>query len=304
MASISTDNISPNPLKGNSQQDSLSQVKETHLTSEQSNKVQFPDINAASDYWHHKIGVNVIPVDSKNKRTFSKWKENQNNPITDEQHELRKKNGDYKNGIAALSGKVWRGSYKDKHLVVVDLDNKNGIDEFIEHCFPNLKTLEDLSQQTIIEQHADNKDKSHVYFIVEKPLINRGGINGTNNHNRNDDSLPIIEIKSEGKSFVICSPSVHKNGHRYEIIGTNEPMVLDYNQSEQLEENINKIYKKYEETDYKDNRGLTPIEELLKNDYVSHPGRRQLDLLRVMESLIQKYKKDPPLDKIKRIGYN
>ncbi len=201
--------------------------------------------------------------------------------------------------LQTLAGKVWRGIHTDKHLVVIDLDNKKGIDEFIEHCFPNLKTLEGLSRQTIVEQHSDNREKTHVYFIVEKPLTNRGSINGAN---RNDDSNPIIEIKSEGKSFVICYPSVHKNGYRYEIIGTKAPMVLDWKQSEQLQENINKIYKKYGETETKDNNGLTPISNLLKEDYVSHEGSRHSDLLRIMESYIQRYKEDLDLDEIKKIG--
>ncbi|HEY6534188.1 MAG TPA: bifunctional DNA primase/polymerase [Candidatus Nitrosocosmicus sp.] len=100
-------------------------------------------------------------------------------------------------------------------MVVIDIDNKQGIDDFINHCFSESKTLEGLSQTTIVEQHPDNRDKAHVYFIVEKPLTNRGIINSTSKKD-----LPIIEIKSQGKSYVVCSPSVHKYGHRYEIIGT------------------------------------------------------------------------------------
>ncbi|HEY6534672.1 MAG TPA: bifunctional DNA primase/polymerase [Candidatus Nitrosocosmicus sp.] len=288
-----TDTILSNHLKVNS---SLS-TRPTYYPNNKQDNNNTLEINKESDYWHYDIGANVIPVDSENKRTFFKWKDYQNAPISDKQHELKKKSGDYNNGIAALAGKVWRGIHTDKHLVVIDLDNKKGIDEFIEHCFPNLKTLEGLSRQTIVEQHSDNREKAHVYFIVEKPLTNRGSINGAN---RNDDSNPIIEIKSEGKSFVICYPSVHKNGYRYEIIGTKAPMVLDWKQSEQLQENINKIYKKYGETETKDNNGLTPISNLLKEDYVSHEGSRHSDLLRIMESYIQRYKEDLDLDEIKK----
>ncbi len=299
MTSLSTDIIPSNLLKEITQRYFVSPIEKPCLYDQQHNDTH--DINTELDYWHYNIGINVIPVNSKNKITFVSWKNDQSNPITDKQHETRKKNGDYKEGIAALAGKIWRGSYKDKHLVIVDLDNKNGIDEFIEQCSPNLKTLEELTQQTIVEQHSDNKDKAHVYFIVEKPLINRGSINGTNNHS-NDDSIPIIEIKSHGKSFVICLPSVHKNGFRYEIIGTREPMVLDKNQSEQLQEHINQIYKKYGEADNKDNNGLIPIDYLLKEDYISNEGSRHSDLLRVMESNIQRSKEKIDLEGIKRIG--
>ena len=102
---------------------------------------------------------------------MGKW---QNSPILDEQHNEWKNTGAFNNGIAVIAGKLGRGPYKDKYLVCIDCDNKKGIDEFLENCFPDIKTLEELSQKTIVEQHLDNKDKAHVYFIVEKPLKNRG----------------------------------------------------------------------------------------------------------------------------------
>jgi hypothetical protein len=105
-----------------------------------------------------------------------------------------------------------------------------------------VKTLADLSEKTMVEQHLDNRDKAHVYFIVEKPLTNRGSISCTR---KGEDENPIIEVKSEGKSYVVCSPSIHKNGCRYEIIGTKTLAELDKNQSEQLQDNLNQIYKKY-----------------------------------------------------------
>ena len=53
------------------------------------------------------------------------------------------------------------------------------------------------------------------------------------------------EVKSEGKSYVICSPSIHKDGYRYDIIGTKTPLFLDAEQSVKLEESINQIHKKF-----------------------------------------------------------
>jgi len=79
--------------------------------------------------------------------------------------------------------------------VCFDCDNKKGFDEFLKNSFPDIKTLEELSQQTIVEQHLDNKNKAHVYVVVEKPLKNRVGINGTS---KRDESTPIVEVKSEG----------------------------------------------------------------------------------------------------------
>ena len=58
-----------------------------------------------------------------------------------------KKNGDYNNGIAIIPGKIWRGPFKGKYLVAIDLDNKKAIEEF---CGDG---LEDLKQNTLVEQH-------------------------------------------------------------------------------------------------------------------------------------------------------
>jgi Bifunctional DNA primase/polymerase, N-terminal len=296
----STNIISPFPLKGDSQQQQQQLPYDDCFDTLKKQSSQ-ADVNAWTDYWHYEIGVNVMPVDSKNKRPLiSSWKGWQNNPIVDEQHEQCKKDGSYKNGIAVIAGKIWRGLHKDKYLVVLDLDNKKGIDEFINHCFPDIKTLDELSQKTMVEQHPDNRDKAHVYFIVEKPLTNRGSINGTSKGE--EDDIPIIEIKSEGKSYVVCSPSIHKNGFRYEIVGTKNPVILDKNRSEQLQNDLNQIYKKYGEIGDKSASGLTPISELFQDDYIATVGSRHPNILRAMDSLIQKHKHNLPMEQIKEMG--
>src|SRR5690606_37425155 len=89
--------------------------------------------------------------------------------------------------------------------------------------------------------------KAHVYFIVEKPLSKKSGIGSNSSKNRSDSEIiPAIEVKSEGKhGIMFCSPSFHKDGSRYEIIGTRVPAVLNAEQSQELENRINQIYAKY-----------------------------------------------------------
>ncbi len=94
-----TDSILSNHLKVNS---SLS-TRPTYYPNNKQDNNNTLEINKESDYWHYDIGANVIPVDSENKRTFFKWKDYQNAPISDKQHELKKKSGDYNNGIADSS---------------------------------------------------------------------------------------------------------------------------------------------------------------------------------------------------------
>ncbi len=130
------------------------------------------------------------------------------------------------------------------------------------------------------------KIKVHIYFIVEKPLSKRSGIGGPNVSGNID--IPAIEVKSEGKHGIMyCSPSVHKNGHPYQIIGTTIPTILDKEQSEDLENSINEIYEKYGITVSSNNK--TPIHELFNPDFKIRAGNNKSGaLMRVMESLISR----------------
>ena len=65
-------------------------------------------------------------------------------------------------------------------------------------------TLEQLSNRFLVEQHKDDLARAHVYFYVSsnKKVENRSKFG--------------IEIKGFG-TLLFCSPSVHKNGERYEF---------------------------------------------------------------------------------------
>ena len=117
-------------------------------------------------------------------------------------------------GWLSSQGKYGVAQTRANTLTCIDCDNQRGIDELLSNCFPDIKTLEELSQKTIVEQHLDNRKKAHIYLISESPLKNRPGLNSAKKEK--EGGIPIIEVKSEGKSYVICSPSVHKDGHRYE----------------------------------------------------------------------------------------
>ncbi|WP_458718827.1 bifunctional DNA primase/polymerase [Candidatus Nitrosocosmicus sp. R] len=237
------------------------------------------------DFWFYTIGVNIIPAVSTNKIPKVKWTEWQDKPIPDEVYEDWKKSGDFNDGCAIIAGMIWRGEYKGKFLTCIDIDNALGIKEFLSK-FGKVDTLEMIAEKTIVEQHLDAKDKSHIYFIVEKPLSKKSGIGGPNNFGKTD--IPAIEVKSEGKHGIIfCSPSVHKNGAPYQIIGTSTPTVLNKEHSVNLEYSIDEIYEDFGIALPSDNK--IAIEELFKPDFEVREGNnRHLVLMRVMESLIGK----------------
>jgi len=304
MSSASTDIILDNVLNDGSQgQERPSPQDTVSDKADQEGAMKDVNVNTWADFWYNIIGVNVIPTVSKDKRpNLASWKEWQTNPVTEEQHDNWKRDGRFNQGMAVIAGQIWRGPNKGKHLVCVDCDNQAGIDEFLSHCLPKMKSREELSQATIVEQHLDNREKAHIYLIMESPLKNRPGLNSTKE--KKGDGIPIIEIKSEGKSYVICSPSVHKDGHRYEITGTKEPEVLDQKASDSLQRSINQVYEKFgEKSTGKSNNGKPPMDELLKGDYVANEGRRHPDLLRVIDHYILKHKDTMSEEHIKELGY-
>lgn len=248
--------------------------------------------NIDTDFWFYEIGVNVIGADTKNKKIFVKWSEWQDKSLSSEIYEEWKRSGEFNNGCALVSGRIWRGKYQGKYLCAIDIDNKVGIKEFLGH-FGEDYTLEKLGEKTIVEWHPDNGNKTHVYFIVEKPLSKRSGVGINSFDSISDDKkdIPAIEVKSEGKHGIMyCTPSLHKDGCNYEILGTTTPTVLNIEQSQELEERINQIYAKYDLSANREKVQI-PIKSLFAPNYqIMEGNNRHEDLLRIMESLIQKNK--------------
>ncbi len=253
-----------------------------------------------TDFWRYEIGVNVIQADTRSKTTNIQWSKYQFESVPEEEYEERKGNGDFDNGTAIILGKIHRGPYKGKYLACIDIDNRKGIEEFLLY-FGKIDTIEKLSKMTMAEGHSDDPNKVHVYFIVEQPLSKRSGIGGA----KDNPDIPAIEVKSEGShGIMFCTPSTHKNGHPYQIIGTKKPTVLNESNSKALENAINAIYQKYESSERNKKDGLIPIEDLFKKDFKIKIGNnRHEGLLRIMESLIARNSSILSEDKIKEIAY-
>ena len=258
------------------------------------------EINKCADFWHYQIGVNVIHADTKEKKTYENWLQWQDKPISDELHEQRKKNGEYNKGIALIPGKIWRGPFKGKYLVAIDLDNKKAIEDF---CG---QEIEYLKQNTIVEQHSD-PNKMHIYFIVERPIPDKSS-DKTNIEllqKINANEIPAIEVKSNGKGIVFCSDSPHRNGSNYKNIGTKEPKVFP---AAMVEERISQVCKKYD-IPYGSVNGSNgydiSIFDLFKPDTKILKGHnRHKALLRVMDSLLARNKRILAPNQIRQLAYN
>ncbi|CAN5707420.1 hypothetical protein BH23THE1_BH23THE1_17410 [soil metagenome] len=262
------------------------------------------NFNEAADFWRYEIGVNIIPINSRKKVTYTEWSELEDNTVSEEQHNKWKYYGVFKSGIAVMAGKIWRGKYKGKYLACIDIDNKKGIEEFLSH-FGKVGTKEKLAGKTIVEWHRDNPNKVHIYFIVEKPLTKKSGIGTNTKDTLERENVPAIEVKSEGHDgIMIVWPSMHKNGFPYEIIGTKVPTVLDETQSEALENALNLIYSKYNNTHQLRGETSSPIKELFHPEFaVSEGNNRHEALLRMMESLIKRNHTILAEEKIRNFAY-
>ena len=66
--------------------------------------------NEWADFWRYRIGCNVIPSDTRNKRPVVEWKKYQNDPVPEEQHQQWKRENSFKDGIAIIAGKIWHNA--------------------------------------------------------------------------------------------------------------------------------------------------------------------------------------------------
>ena len=225
--------------------------------------------NEGADFWYYDIGGTPIPVISKNKNNpekgFAKvkWTKYQTEELDEETFKQWKEQGLYDEGIAIIGGYVWRGKFKGFYLIMTDQDNQRGIDEM----FPG--GLDKVKEKTLVEQHVDRLDKSHVYFYSVKPVHvkassgNKGDIEAEKNNER-----PAIEVKGEGEHGLhVVAPSIHADGHPYEIVSINRYPNVVNNVEEQVQKVCDKFKIQYLDKETKFGYQKTKASEYLDPKY-------------------------------------
>jgi putative DNA primase/helicase len=235
-----------------------------------------------ADYWRYVIGVNVIPADTRNKITVIGWKKYKNSSVPNWQHEQWIKDGAFAKGMALIPGRAWHRNDKiGQYLVCLDADRWNAI---LEICTRNGKTipLQELAQKFLVEQHKDNTDKAHIYFYSPIPFPKKS-----------PDSILGLEVKGLGEhGIVYCSPSTHKNGYPYEIIGTIQPITLNTIQARELVQHLNQICIEYG-VQYLDKVSIIDrsLKDMVKTLTINHTikvhlGQRHSTLISLADSLL------------------
>ena len=207
------------------------------------NEPQMTMIEGAN-FWYYEIGINPIGVISKNKNDSEKgfaktgWKKYQTEELDEETFKQWKDQGVYDDGIAVIGGYVWRGKFKGYYLVMTDEDNQRGIDEM----FPG--GLEKVKHKTLVEQHMDRPDKAHVYFYSKEPIHKKSASGKKEEIDaEKKNERPAIEIKGKGEHGLhVVTPSIHADGHPYEIVSYGRfPNVVN-----NVEEQVQKVCDKFE----------------------------------------------------------
>jgi hypothetical protein len=89
-----------------------------------------------------------------------------------------------------------------------------------------------LSEDFLVEFHADQPDRVHISGYTEKPLIAKSSDAGKFQSRIEANEIPAIEIKSQGKDGICFSPpSYHKHGHPYEAKKKIIPKTLSMTQA-------------------------------------------------------------------------
>ena len=254
------------------------------------------NFNETPDFLYYDLGLNPIPANTKNKTISVRWGEYADKPVPVEVHELRKKLRHYDKGIAILTGKIPRGKYEGKYFNGIDFDNKKAIDEICKSL--GFKDINELAKWTWVEQHKDNLDKAHIYIISTKPFKNKGRI-ADKVELESLNVLPAIEVKCE-KQTMFTAPSMHQNGHPYEILGVKEPILCD-----EFETHLDNIFKKYniEYIEHNNINNHSKLPDQLKQliilleipkdfQFRVHKGSRHNTMISFANSLLFKYRFD------------
>jgi hypothetical protein len=179
--------------------------------------------NFMADYNRNTLGVNVIPADTQSRDTFPSWRNWQHKPVPQSQHEEWKATGAFSKGMARIHGRIWHvpDLVDDTYWFSIDCDNQAAIDlicnVFSTAMDKEYKTIDELSEDFLVEFHADQPNRAHISGYTKKPLIAKSSDGGKFKSKIEANEIPAIEIKSQGKDGISFSPpSYHKHGYQYE----------------------------------------------------------------------------------------
>jgi hypothetical protein len=156
--------------------------------------------NYMADYNRKTLGLNIIPADTQSRENYSKWQEWQHNPIPESQHENWKGMGAFCKGMARMHGRIWHRPdlVVETYWFSIDCDNQAGIDllykVFSVVINKEYNSIADLSQDFLIDFHADAHNKVHVSGYTKKPLLAKSSDRSKFNLQINSNLLDVDDL--------------------------------------------------------------------------------------------------------------
>ncbi len=139
-----------------------------------------------------------------------------------------------------------------------------------------------MAQKTVIEQHQDCLDKVYIYVYSPIPFVQKG-----------PDLKLGLEVKGLGHhGIVFCTPSIHKNGSPYQIMGISAPATLNIQQATELMQHLDQICIKYGVEYLERTKGIdSRLKGMVKNFVIDPNVRiarstRHITLISVANSLL------------------
>jgi D5 N terminal like len=145
-------------------------------------------------------------------------------------------------------------------------------------------SLQDIAEKFTVEQHKDNLERAHFYFYSPIPFPLK-----------TTDNVLGLEVKGLGEHGIsFCSPSVHKDGHQYEIVGTTKAVVLNLTEASELIQHINNICSRYRVPYLERNSDLNRLRPMINSLEIDPTVRIQKDsrhvtLISAADSILLKH---------------
>lgn len=294
-------------------------IKNTNALKHGFTQEEIDDANKFADFFHDKLGVEVIPCDSKQKGLWllNEYKGYYNEEVPKEFFNHWKETGAFVYGIAVLCGKIRRGEYRNCYFNMIDADNKKGVESMMK--ITGTKNVEQIYKSTLVESYEKSGYKVHVYLITfDKPLV-------TKNPNTDDsDELPKIEVYGDHHAAIVSNSWKYNSGGQLrQVVIRGEKNIENFNvytdiikfdnkQRERFETALDNELRtfglKYLDDSNKNNKfkqGKSSsskfIEDMKDENFkVYSGGNKQQYLLSKMESLIARNYPTTPLPIIKK----
>ena len=153
-----------------------------------------------------------------------------------------------------------------------------------------LDSINSLSKKYLVEQHDDNPNSLHLYFLSPIPFPSKA-----------KDKIIGLEVRSNEKLLVVPAPNLHPKGHQWKIKGKRILPILTIEQARTWLSKFNNIcnkhglsylnQKKAEKVDSRLKKMIKNLEIDKNSDFRIYEGERHPRLISIANFLLHTHLK-------------